>query len=71
MSVTLGPKATFGGAAPVPLFKIPGDILNLSLVAQFDVSADGQRFLMNLDTPSQVRRTITLVSNWTSLLKKR
>jgi Tol biopolymer transport system component len=71
MSVAVGPGTPFQASAPAPLFKLPGEILDLGLVAQFDVTADGQRFLMNLDTPSQVQRTITLVTNWTSLLKKR
>jgi Tol biopolymer transport system component len=70
MSVTVGQGATFESTAPVVLFKIPGDILNLSVIPQYDVSHDGQRFLMNLDTPTQGQRMITLVSSWTSLLTK-
>lgn len=71
MSVGVNQGTTFGGAAPVPLFKLPGDMLALAIVAQYDVSADGQRFLMNLETAAQGQRMITLVSNWTSLLSKR
>ncbi|HLF95113.1 MAG TPA: hypothetical protein VJB14_16715, partial [Planctomycetota bacterium] len=71
MSVAIGPGTRFAGAAPVPLFRIPGEILDLPVVTQYDVSPDGQRFLMNLDTPTEGRRTITLVSNWTSLLNQR
>ena len=71
MSVAIGPGTRFAGAAPVPLFRIPGEILDLPVVTQYDVSPDGQRFLMNLDTPIEGRRTITLVSNWTSLLNQR
>lgn len=45
-------------------------MLDLSVVTQYDVAPDGQRFLMNLDTPTAGQRMITLVTNWTSLIKK-
>jgi len=69
MSIAIRPGATFDGAAATPLFRIPGDMLDVG--TQYDVSLDGQSFLMNLDTPTEGRRMITLVTNWTSLLKKR
>jgi len=68
MSVAVGQGNTFDGAAPVPVFATPGVILNLSVVAQYDVARDGQSFLMNLSTQAQEKRTITLVSDWRSLL---
>jgi len=68
MSVAVGPGAAFEGGTPVPLFTIPGELLNLGVVTQYDVSPDGQRFLMNLNTPTQGQKLITLVSHWTSLL---
>jgi len=68
MSVAVGPGAAFEGVTPVPLFTIPGELLNLGVVTQYDVSPDGQRFLMNLNTPTQGQKLITLVSHWTSLL---
>ncbi len=71
MSVTIRPGATFDGAAATPLFRIPGDMLDVGVVTQYDVSPDGQKFLMNLDTPTEGQRMITLVTNWTSLLKQR
>ncbi len=72
MSVTVGDGTrSFEGGAPVPLFKIPGSILGTGDIAQYDISPDGRRFLVNLNTPTQGQRTITLVSNWTSLLGKR
>jgi eukaryotic-like serine/threonine-protein kinase len=70
MSVAIRPGAAFDGDAATPLFKIPGQMLDLSVVTQFDVSADGRSFLMNLDTPTEGQRMITLVTNWTSLLKR-
>ena len=71
MSIAVGPGAAFVAAAPVPLFRTPGEILKLGVVAQYDVAPDGRRFLINLDTPSQGQRGITLVSSWTSLLPAR
>jgi dipeptidyl aminopeptidase/acylaminoacyl peptidase len=70
MSITVGPGAAFQGSTPVPLFKIPGDILDLSVATQYDVSPDG-RFLMNLNVATQGQKLITLVSNWNSLLAPR
>jgi serine/threonine protein kinase len=71
MSVAVRPGATFEGAPAVPLFKIPGDLLELSVVTQYDVAPDGRSFLINLDTPTEGQRMITLVTNWPSLLKPR
>jgi hypothetical protein len=68
MSVPVGAGAVFEGGAAVPLFRIPGEMLNLSVITQYDVSPDGQRFLMNLNTQTQGQKLLTLVSNWTSLL---
>jgi eukaryotic-like serine/threonine-protein kinase len=71
MSVPVTPGPTFEGGAPVPLFKLPRTLLSLSVVSQYDVSPDGQRFLMNFNTSTQGQKQITLVANWTSLLPKR
>jgi Tol biopolymer transport system component len=70
MSVTVRPGAAFDGGAAAPLFRIPGDILDLSVVTQYDVAPDGQSFLMNLDTPTEGQRMITLVTHWMSLMKE-
>ena len=69
MSVAVRPGEGFGSGNPIPLFKIPGEILTLGVVTQYDVSSDG-RFLMNLNTPTQGQKLITLVSSWTSLLPR-
>jgi len=71
MSVPIRAGAAFDGAAATPLFRIPGDLLDLTVVTQYDVAPDGQNFLLNLDTPTDGQRMITLVTNWTSLLKPR
>jgi hypothetical protein len=53
------------GAAQ-PLFEIrPGGPGNT-----YDVTADGQRFLVNTAVEQQITLPITLVLNWTADLKK-
>jgi len=37
-------------------------------VTQYDITPDGQRFLMNLNVATQGQKLITLVSHWTELL---
>ncbi|HEU5181004.1 MAG TPA: protein kinase [Candidatus Polarisedimenticolia bacterium] len=69
MSVAVRPGAAFDGAPATPLFGIPGDMFDLSVVTQFDVAPDGRSFLMNLEAPADGPRMITLVTNWPSLLK--
>jgi len=72
MGVAVRPGAEFDGASAAPLFRIPGELLDVGgVVTQYDVAPDGQSFLLNLDTPSESLRLITLVTNWTSLLRKR
>jgi Tol biopolymer transport system component len=71
MSVPVAPGAAFKGGAPVKLFKIPGEILHLDVVTQYDVAPDGRRLLMNLNRSTPGQKLITLVSNWTSLLPSR
>ncbi|HXI02022.1 MAG TPA: hypothetical protein VNI57_02490, partial [Candidatus Saccharimonadales bacterium] len=68
MSVSISQEASFNAGAPVALFKIPGELLDLGVLAQYDVSPDGQRFLMNFNIPTPGERTISLVSGWPALL---
>ena len=69
MSVAIVPGTAFDAAAPTPLFKLPGDLLDVGVVTQYDVTVDGKSFLMNIETPTDGQRMITLVTNWTTLLK--
>jgi Tol biopolymer transport system component len=71
MSVAVAPGPTFRGGAPVTLFRIPGELMSIIGVTQYDIAPDGRRFLMNLNQSTQGTRAITLVSNWTTLLKAR
>ncbi len=54
--------------APKPLFKTP--ILISPGVDQYDVTADGQRFLL-LEPVDDAGPTITVVVNWAEELKRR
>jgi Tol biopolymer transport system component len=68
MSVAVASGATLQGGTPIQLFKVPGETLDLGTATQYDVSPDGQRFLMNLNVATQGQKLITLVSHWTELL---
>jgi hypothetical protein len=60
--ITLSP--TFRSGPPSPLFAIhPGG------AQPFDVSADGQRFLVDIAPSDQGSSPFSLVLNWTGLLK--
>ena len=57
---------TFEVGVTRPLFEIrPGGPGNV-----YDVTVDGQRFLVNAAVEQQITAPITLVLNWTADLKK-
>ena len=51
------------------LFRAPIDPTFAVTSRQYDVSADGQRFLMVVPT-TEVRRPVNVILNWQALLKK-
>jgi len=55
---------TFSAAAPVPLFDLPNE------GSRYDVTADGQRFLVTQGVRELAPSPITVVVNWTATLKK-
>jgi hypothetical protein len=66
-----GPKPSFEPGAPMPLFEShiqgrgqPGNGF------QYDVTADGKRFLVDTITASASAPPLTVVVNWTAGLKK-
>jgi len=69
MSVPIALKAegVEVGAAR-PLFRFNNPIGTVGIVSPYDVSADGQRFVL-ITTPERTPRPITLVTNWTAELK--
>jgi coproporphyrinogen III oxidase len=55
--------ALFEAETPRPLFVLPG------MRRGYDVSADGQRFLVHLRNPDAPAREIHVVENWLEVLK--
>jgi len=74
MAVEVSTSPVFKVGIPRPLFQAPiwggGTFHN---VARYDVTADGKRFLINsvtADAATSAPAPITIVLNWTALLKK-
>ena len=63
-----GPTLQFG--APMPLFQPHILGFGPGVRQQYDVTHDGQRFLINAPTEDQSAFGITVVLNWPALLKK-
>ena len=51
-----------------PLFRFNNPLGIIGIVSPYDVTADGQRFIL-ITTPEQTPKPITLVTNWTAALK--
>ena len=71
MSADVKSEATFEADAPKALFRVrrrehvsSGDLFS------YDVTADGQRFLVNTDVGEVGPFPLTLVSNWTAEIRK-
>jgi len=64
MTVPIQAGTTLGAGSPAPLFKI-----GVERSSHFDVTADGQRFLVNSNTGTRPL-PITVVVNWTAELKR-
>jgi dipeptidyl aminopeptidase/acylaminoacyl peptidase len=68
MSVAVtGAGAAFAAGVPVPLFKIevppdPG--------TSFDMTADGQRFIVNARQPSRMPPSLNVIVNWAELVQR-
>ncbi len=67
MTVEVQAGSAFEIGAPKPLFRT--QIRSTDAGSQYDVSADGQRFLINTIVPEE-QSAITVVQNWTAGLKK-
>jgi eukaryotic-like serine/threonine-protein kinase len=61
MSVAVTPGADLEAAAPAALFDAP---LRTHPTRQYDVSRDGQRFLLNRRVESATIEPLTLIQNW-------
>ena len=69
MSVTVQPGLTTEFGVPAILFQTPIAGPNLGL-DHYAVTRDGQRFLILSSTESAASQPITVVLNWTSLLRR-
>jgi serine/threonine protein kinase len=67
MAVEVQAGSAFETGAPKPLFRT--QIRSTDAGSQYDVSADGQRFLINTIVPEE-QSAITVVQNWMAGLKK-
>jgi len=69
VEVKQGPKFEAGVAEPLFQTRRREHISNTDLFS-YDVSADGQRFLINTDVGELASSPLTVVVNWTAALKK-
>ena len=63
-----GSSGTFQSAIPKPLFDL--HVNSTDRFSDYDVTADGQRFLVNTVVEQNARSPVTVVMNWTADLKK-
>src|SRR5262245_1320016 len=62
MAVPVSPGAQLTAGDPVPLFQVED-------IEDFDVTADGSRFLVSAPAEKSVELPICVIVNWTSLLR--
>ena len=71
MSVPVTEGANFDVGAPVPLFQAnPREPVGTSEQLFYDVSRDGQRFLINTEVKQREVEPMTVILNWAARLKK-
>ena len=72
MAVSIASGATFSAGTPQTLFqtRIYGLIPSNYYTQQYDVTPDGQRFLINVDATDTNAAPLTVVLDWTAGLKK-
>jgi serine/threonine-protein kinase len=68
MAVPINPGSTFSAGTPRPLFE--GPYLPPLASRTFDISRDGQRFLMIKENVAVTPRELVVVQNWTEELKR-
>jgi eukaryotic-like serine/threonine-protein kinase len=71
MTVEVKAGPTFEAGAATPLFQTRRRVpVSATDLFSYDVSADGQRFLVNMDVGEVASSPLTVVLNWTAELKK-
>src|SRR5262249_3951993 len=63
MAVPIRLDSTFQAGSPAPLLPVPPH-------SPYHVSADGQRFLVRSVSNEESSRSLTLITDWTALLKE-
>jgi hypothetical protein len=72
MAVEVKPGSVFEAGAAIPLFQIRRrDPVSANDLFSYDVSADGQRFLINSDGAQFASSPLTVVLNWQAALEAR
>ena len=73
MAVAITGETAVEAGTAVPLFEarmLNGPNTIAGFRAQYDVTRDGQRFLLNVPVEDAASSLITIVLNWTAALKK-
>jgi hypothetical protein len=70
MAVPVNAGATFEAGVPKPLFQTIFVGAPTGGFQHYAVSADGQRFLMNVPTGEGSASPITVILNWTAGIRK-
>ena len=71
MAVDVKAGSTFEAGAARPLFQTRRrEPISTGDLYSYDVSADGQRFLVNTDVGETTSSSLTVVLNWTAEFKK-
>jgi serine/threonine protein kinase len=73
MAVEIAAGTAFVAGMPKALFQAPVEILTLAMTGRhrnWDVSPDGKRFLLSTPVAESPLTPITVILNWTALLKK-
>ena len=65
-----GPKPSFEAGAPVELFDAHLAHAGLDTLFEYDVTADGKRFLIDTGPPGATSVQLTVVTNWAAGLRK-
>ena len=70
MAVPIKTAGGFEAGAPRMLFQSSADPLYPNLAVPYDVSADGQKFLVNAAMDESRASPITVITNWTAGLQR-
>jgi hypothetical protein len=72
MAVAVSAEANFDAGAPIALFQAnPREVVATSEYAVYDVSKDGQQFLINTHIKNPETQPMSIILNWDADLKKK